>query len=185
VWYRRLLLAVVHAAGGCGGYGDEPAAPGIPTGPGTRIPGLFPPATLPSEYTPWCTPCSIYMCILRQEVHKQCWYRDFGNKTMNWKETKGSLSYFCLNWKETKGSLSHFCLNWKETKGSLTYFCLNWKETKGSLSYFCLNWKETKGSLSNFCLNWKETKGSLSYFCLNRFNIFRCRSHIKFFRKVT
>jgi len=49
-----LLLAVVHAAGGCGGFGDEPAAPGIPTGSGTRIPGLFPPATLPSECAVWC-----------------------------------------------------------------------------------------------------------------------------------
>lgn len=48
-----MLLAVVHAAGGCGGYGDEPAATGIPTGPGTRIPGLFPAAALPSEYTRW------------------------------------------------------------------------------------------------------------------------------------
>jgi len=44
-----LLLAVVHAAGGYGGLGFEPAATGVPTGPGACVPGLLTPAALPGE----------------------------------------------------------------------------------------------------------------------------------------
>lgn len=74
-----MLLAVVLASGGCGGHGDEPAAPGVPTGPGACISGLFPPATLPGEYSVQCV-------IWHKDIPLLCSY--IGNKKQFWLEVR-------------------------------------------------------------------------------------------------
>jgi hypothetical protein len=63
-----LLLAVVLATGGCSGYGGEPAAPGVPTGPGTCIPRLFPPAALPGEFPVQCVCIEETKTVLKNVV---------------------------------------------------------------------------------------------------------------------